>query len=69
MEFSKKVRYVRETLKISQEDLARALNVSYATVNRWENIKTNPSRMAKMVFKDYCLKHQINFETIETKKQ
>ena len=30
----------------SQEDLARALGVSFATVNRWENGKTKPSRLA-----------------------
>ena len=31
----------------SQEDLARALGVSFATVNRWENGKTKPSRLAQ----------------------
>ena len=30
----------------SQEDLARELGVSFATVNRWENGKTKPSRLA-----------------------
>ena len=62
MEFSEKVRYVRDKLDISQEDLARALNVSYATVNRWENIKTNPSRMAKAAFADFCTKRNISFD-------
>ena len=31
----------------SQEDLARELGVSFATVNRWENGKTKPSRLAQ----------------------
>jgi DNA-binding transcriptional regulator YiaG len=31
------VKEVRRQLSISQEDLARELGVSYATVNRWEN--------------------------------
>ena len=31
----------------SQEDLARELGVSFATVNRWENDKTKPSRLAQ----------------------
>ena len=31
----------------SQEDLARNLGVSFATVNRWENGKTKPSRLAQ----------------------
>ncbi len=31
----------------SQEDLARELGISFATINRWENGKTNPSKMAQ----------------------
>ena len=31
----------------SQEDLARKIGVSFATVNRWENGKTKPSRLAQ----------------------
>ena len=31
------VKEVRRQLALSQEDLARELGVSYATVNRWEN--------------------------------
>ena len=68
MDLPDKVRFVRETLKISQEDLARALNVSYATINRWENSKTKPTRMALAVFYDYCKKHGINFDENEAKK-
>ena len=67
MELSKKVRLVREKLEISQEDLARALNVSYATINRWENSKTKPTRMALAVFYDYCEKHGIGFDEDEVK--
>ena len=61
MELPDKVRYVREKLKMSQEELARALNISYVTVNRWENAKTKPTRLALSVFIDFCSKHSINF--------
>ena len=37
---------LRQTRGWSQEDLARELGVSFATVNRWENGKTKPSRLA-----------------------
>ena len=37
---------LRQTRAWSQEDLARELGVSFATVNRWENGKTKPSRLA-----------------------
>jgi len=61
MEFFEKVRYVREKMSVSQENLARALNVSFATVNRWENSKTKPSRMAQAAFNSFCEKHGITF--------
>jgi putative transcriptional regulator len=50
MEFSEVVKYVREKLELSQEDLARELNVSFATVNRWENKQSKPSRLGKLQF-------------------
>ena len=38
---------IRQRHGWSQEDLARELGVSFATVNRWENGKTKPSRLAQ----------------------
>jgi len=54
MEFSAQVQMARKQLSLSQESLARALNVSYATINRWENAKTKPNRMAQGVFYAFC---------------
>lgn len=54
MDFSEKVKYVRTELKLSQEDLARELGVSFATINRWENGSYNPSRLARKAFDDFC---------------
>ena len=65
MEFSYKLRFVRKKLNISQEDLARALNVSYATINRWENAKNKPVRMAQVAFDDFCEKKGIRFNEKE----
>jgi DNA-binding transcriptional regulator YiaG len=59
MEFAEKVRFVRERLRISQEELARALNVSYATINRWENSRTVPYKMAQGVFSAFCEKNGV----------
>lgn len=61
MEFSEKVKIVREKLSMSQEDLARALNVSFATINRWENSKTKPIKIAQAAFDTFCESHGINF--------
>ena len=63
MEFSEQIKHVRRTLNISQEDLARALNVSFATVNRWENGKTRPIKMAKAAFKEFCETNGIDFDS------
>lgn len=46
-DFSIKVKSLRTALKLSQEDLAKALGVSFATVNRWENARTQPSKLAQ----------------------
>lgn len=54
--YSELVKEVRRQLEYSQEDLARALGVSFATVNRWENGKTNPSKMARNAFNQFCEK-------------
>ena len=52
--FPEKVKDVRQQLKLSQEELAHALGVSFATVNRWENAKSAPSKLAQRRFKQFC---------------
>lgn len=51
--FLKLVKDVRTQLGLSQEDLAHKLGVSFATINRWENGKTKPSRLAKAQFDSF----------------
>ena len=53
--FSKQVKAVRIALNLSQEELAHALGVSFATVNRWENEKTTPSKLAQRQFEQFCV--------------
>ena len=62
MEFSQIVKTVREKLCMSQEDLARALNVSFATINRWENGKTHPNKLTKNVFFDFCRQQELEVD-------
>ncbi len=50
------VKEVRRQLALSQEDLARKLGVSFATVNRWENGQVKPSKLAKAQFDNFCAK-------------
>lgn len=44
MTFGEKIKAIRLQLNMSQEMLARELGVSFATVNRWENARTKPSK-------------------------
>jgi len=66
MEFSQIVKIAREELSMSQEELARALNVSFATVNRWENGKTHPNQLTKNVFFNFCIRQKIKIDDIIT---
>jgi putative transcriptional regulator len=50
------VKEVRRQLALSQEGLARELGVSFATVNRWENEQSKPSRLAKAQINAFCAK-------------
>jgi len=50
------VKEIRRQLSLSQEDLARALGISFATVNRWENGLVKPSKLAKAQLDNFCAK-------------
>lgn len=67
MIFSKMVKSVREIKGYSQEQLARELDVSFATINRWENGKTEPSRLALKNFIDFCEKNDVQISEEEVK--
>lgn len=48
------IKDVRRQLEMTQEQLANALNVSFSTINRWENGKAEPSNLAQKTFFDFC---------------
>jgi DNA-binding transcriptional regulator YiaG len=50
------IKEIRKQLNLSQEDLARRLGVSLATVSRWENGLSKPSKLAKAQFDAFCEK-------------
>jgi putative transcriptional regulator len=52
--FAGLIAVMRRQLALSQEDLARQLGVSYATVNRWENGRNLPSRLARAQLNALC---------------
>lgn len=72
MKFSEIISFVRESLRLTQKDLAEKLGVSFATVNRWEQGLTEPHlNMQKKVIEFcetnkimYANKQKIGFELI-----
>ena len=54
MTFAEFIISVRKRLKLSQKQLATAINVSYSTINRWENGHVVPSNLAVKSFYDFC---------------
>ena len=41
-DYAKKIREYRERKFLTQEDLAKILNVSFVSISRWETFPTNP---------------------------
>jgi transcriptional regulator with XRE-family HTH domain len=54
MQLSEYIKDIRIHLGMSQDQLAKALNVSFSTINRWENDKAMPSNLAQKTFFDFC---------------
>ena len=59
-DFPRTLRLLRTRLNMSQEDLARELGVSFSTINRWENNKAIPSKLARNQLRDFCAKMGIS---------
>ena len=62
MTFSEKIKQIRKQSFLSQETFAKELGVSFATVNRWESGKTNPTYKTMKLLDDYCKKNAIIFD-------
>ena len=64
MKFNVLLKEVRKELNISQEQFAHELNVSFTTLNRWENNRCVPSRLAKLRILDYCKSKNISKDIV-----
>ena len=53
------MRKVRRDMEMSQHELARELNVSYTSINRWENKQVVPSKLARKSILDFFRAHGI----------
>ena len=48
------MRKVRREMEMSQHELAKELNVSFSSINRWEKKHVSPSNLARKSFLDFC---------------
>lgn len=50
----KLIKQIRAYLNISQTEFAEQLNVTFQTVNRWENGRATPNKLAQSKMFDFC---------------
>ena len=62
MNFSEKIKQIRQHRFLSQEAFAKELGVSFATVNRWESGKTRPTYKTMRLLDEYCHNNNIDFD-------
>lgn len=60
--YPKALKRLRAKLNLSQEDLAKILNVSFMSVNRWENGKHEPTIIIKEKLNDLFEENNITLE-------
>ena len=54
------IKQIREHLDMSQTELAERLNVSFATVNRWENGRAVPNKLAQTKLYEICKENAVS---------
>ena len=60
--YAELIKRIRETLIITQTELAEMLGVTFASVNRWENGHHEPTIKQKRNIRDFCKKHKVRVE-------
>lgn len=62
MSFSEDIKRVRRKEFLTQENFAKEIGVSFATVNRWETGKARPNLKTMKLIDDYCKRNEIDFD-------
>ena len=62
MDYRKLIKELREKLILSQEEMAIVLDVSFTSINRWENGKTIPTIKVRRKIVKFCKKNKISLE-------
>ena len=62
MEFGQQIKLVRLKLHMSKTEFSKLLDVSFSTINRWENGKSSPNYRALRNFEKLCKDNNIKME-------
>ncbi len=53
------IKKIRTHMNMNQTDFAELLNVTFATVNRWENGRALPNKLAQSKIYDLCIEYNV----------
>jgi len=59
-DMSQYIRHIRQQLGMTQEEFAHALGITVGTVNRWENGRFRPSKLAKATILEFARRHGVH---------
>lgn len=59
MDWSLIIKELRNKILLTQAELAELIGVSFATINRWENKKNEPTMKQKRIIKQLCLDNEL----------
>ena len=62
---SDELKRTRQKSFLTQTEFAKAIGVSYSTINRWETGKSRPNLTAMKNLKSFCETRNLSYENIE----
>ena len=66
MSFSEEIKLTRQKSFMTQDEFAKEISVSTATINRWETGKARPNITAIKRIKSFCNTNDLPFERLES---
>ena len=66
MSFSEEIKLTRQKSFMTQDEFAKEISVSTATINRWETGKARPNITAIKRIKTFCNTNDLPFERLES---
>jgi len=63
-QMSELVRALRRELRMTQEELAHELGITVGTVNRWENGRFRPSKLARAMILEFSQRRGVSVDAL-----